>query len=35
LQIKQQWDWTKRYHNLCTVLSLQVAVASIKGKLLI
>jgi hypothetical protein len=24
LQIKQQWDWTKSYHNLWTVLSLQI-----------
>jgi hypothetical protein len=24
LQIKQQWDRIKSYHNLCTVLSLQV-----------
>jgi len=23
LQIKQQWDWTKSYHNLWTVLSLK------------
>ena len=24
LQIKKQWDWTKSYHNLWTVLSLQI-----------
>ena len=35
LQIKQQWEWAKRYHNLCTVPILHVHVMMIKWYVLV
>ena len=26
LQIKQQWDWTKIYHNLCVIIILYLPI---------